>query len=532
MVKRILFLFFIILVCPDAALAELRVAGIFSDNMVLQRNEPIWVWGTAAPKEVLTVCLDTESVRCKADAKGHWKVGLSAREAGGPYILTIQSNPDTMIFRDLLIGDVWFASGQSNMEHPMEGWKWVPDSEVYSSKEEIADSDYPEIRLFTVPKYPSSQEVEDVPEGKWEVAGPRSVRGFSSTAWFFGKALYSDLKVPVGIINCSWAGTSIKTWVSKEVMTQFSDSLHVSDLPVIPSRSEVMRAVTENQARRYLISYPAPWQIDELDRLADTSWFPLLIPDINQPLQEVVWIKKEVEIPEAPAKEVQELSLGFLNGQSIVYFNGTKVGSYSYPEPVVALIPRRLVRPGKNRLTVRLSRPFGSPVAEGESGLFYLSARDRSHRCELAGEWLATTSLDTIPLSQEEYRNFPCALFNGMVSPCLKLRIKGVIWFQGEDDLARPHLYKRMFHALVSDWRKKWEIKELPFLYVQLTEGVTSPQGKKDIRRRVFWNYQQLSLPLTGMVVSYDVGDPYDVHPRNKKEIGERLARKALEIAY
>lgn len=505
---------------------------MFSDDMVLQRGSPISVRGTADPKERIQVCFNASSVTCRTDAKGYWSASLPAEKSGGPYTLIIKTEGQTVTFRNILVGDIWFASGQSNMEHPLEGWRWVPNSDIYRGKEEIADSDYPEIRLFTVPRYPSSTPVRDVPEGKWEVAGPEAVRRFSSTAWFFGKELYAKLSVPIGIIHCSWAGTSIKTWASKEVIGQFKDSAGIQAVLPIPSREEVIKVVKENQERRCLISYPKEGQVDEVNQLPLSAWQPVTIPGIKKNWQEVVWLKKEIDMSEAAAKEVQELSLGFLKGQSIVYFNGTKIGYYAYPEPVVALVPRQLVCPGKNTLTVRLAIPFGSPEAEGDPGLFYLSARNHGERCELSGEWLATTCPDTIPASLEEYRNFTSALFNGMVNPCMQFGIKGVIWYQGEDDANRPQLYEKMFNALVQDWRKKWNITNLPFLYVQVTDGLISPQGEEDTSRRIFQGYQKLSLQGTGMVISRDVGDPYDVHPRNKKEIGNRLARKALEMVY
>lgn len=254
---------------------------MFSDDMVLQRGSPISVRGTADPKERIQVCFNASSVTCRTDAKGYWSASLPAEKSGGPYTLIIKTEGQTVTFRNILVGDIWFASGQSNMEHPLEGWRWVPNSDIYRGKEEIADSDYPEIRLFTVPRYPSSTPVRDVPEGKWEVAGPEAVRRFSSTAWFFGKELYAKLSVPIGIIHCSWAGTSIKTWASKEVIGQFKDSAGIQAVLPIPSREEVIKVVKENQERRCLISYPKEGQVDEVNQLPLSAWQPVTIPGLS-----------------------------------------------------------------------------------------------------------------------------------------------------------------------------------------------------------------------------------------------------------
>ena len=190
---------------------QVKPAKIFSDNMVLQREIPIPVWGTAQPNEQITVKLEKTIVLAITDTKGNWKLNLPKFQAGGPFTLSIVGIHNKIEFHNVMIGDVWFASGQSNMEHPMGGWEWIPYSAVNDSKKEINDSNYPEIRLFNVPKFPSPVVQEDLPTGKWEVAGPESVVGFSAIGWFFAKEMHQKLKIPIGIINSSWGGTSIQT---------------------------------------------------------------------------------------------------------------------------------------------------------------------------------------------------------------------------------------------------------------------------------------------------------------------------------
>lgn len=528
--NRLLFLFFIVIGYSEPTFCKLRVFGLFSDNMVLQRNEPILVQGEADPGDKVFVTFHNSTVSCRTNTDGRWAVKLPAEKAGGPYLFEVQTKQDRLDFKNVLVGDVWFASGQSNMEHPIEGWKWLPNSNIYRSEEELADSNYPEIRLFTVPKYPASETVDDVPEKEWKISNQENLRYFSSTAWFFAKALYKKLLVPIGIVNCSWAGTSIRTWESRKVLEKFKDSLNFTGTPPILDRGEVMEALHDNQQRRCLISIPRQGQVEKISSLPAIDWTPVDLDTVNSILSEVVWLKREIDIPESYAKEPLLLSLGLLNRQSLVFFNGREVGEYMYPEPAISLIPKSCIFPGKNDLLVRLAQPFGSPSVEGEKKLFSISTRDSGYKTALSGEWLMTIQ-DSIPKPKPEYQNYPGALFNGMVHPCLGYNIKGVIWYQGENDIWEPELYAELFKSLILDWRNQWKKKDMPFLYVQISLLPGPDWGDASIQQS-FREKQNVTLPNTGMVYSLDIGDPYDVHPRNKKAIGERLADQAFRIAY
>ena len=530
MVNRWFFLFFIFIVYSEPALCKLRVSGLFADNMVLQRDEPIFVQGTATPGDKVSVAFHLSSVSCKVNEKGCWQVRLPAEKAGGPYLLAVWTEEETLSFKNVLVGDVWFASGQSNMEHPIEGWEWLPNSSIYRCEEELVDSDYPEIRLFTVPKYPASIEVEEVPIKEWKIPEPESLRGFSSTAWFFAKALYKKLQVPVGIINCSWAGTSIKAWESKEVLNEFKDSLNFKGTPPIPDRDKVVEALRANQQRRCQISIPREGQVREIGLLPTVAWTPFDLKKIPAS-SEVFWLKKEIDLPERYAKEPLFLSLGLLNRQSIIYFNGREIGEYMYPEPTIALIPKSCICPGRNELLVRLAQPFGPPSVKGDKSLFFMSTRDAGFREDLSEGWSITVQ-DSIPKPDAEYQNYPGALFNGMVHPCLEYNVKGVIWYQGENDVWKPELYAEMFRALILDWRKKWKKEDLPFLYVQISLLPEIDPEAGEPPYQLFREKQCVALPNTGMAYSLDIGDPYDVHPRNKKVVGERLAEQAFRIVY
>lgn len=258
--------------------AQIKTAMIFSDNMVLQREVKVPKWGTAMPGEIITISFSGKTVSGKADAVGKWKVFLPELKAGWLFNLKVTGDTQTVVFLNVLIGDVWFASGQSNMEHSEEGWEFIPHSAVANSEQEIADSNYPEIRLFSVPKYPCPAELKDLQEGKWDVTAPQSVAGFSSTAWFFAKELYKRLNVPVGIIQSSWGGTPIQPWMSRQSLEPYKVSVNIPAIPEYFGQKEwsekVAESLEKNRARRYQISYPIaglPGKIGQPD-FGDSNW--------------------------------------------------------------------------------------------------------------------------------------------------------------------------------------------------------------------------------------------------------------------
>lgn len=534
-------IFSILVFSTVCSYGQLKPAKIFSDNMVLQREVPIPLWGTANPGERVVVSLESSSVVATTDSDGNWKVNLPQFRAGGPYKLTVEGSTDKIEFKNVLIGDVWFASGQSNMEHPMNGWEWIPHSNIHHSEEEIEDSDYPEIRLFLVPRFPSPVEQKDLSSGKWEIAGPNSVAGFSATAWFFSKELYHNLKIPIGIISSSWGGTPIQTWMSRESLESFKDSV---DLPAVPSTFEqtiwsakAEESIEKSRLRRNQISYPKeglPEKINSLE-MDDSSWKQVGFINQNSGFGNIVWLRKKISVPEKVVRQQLELSLGFLNRQSQVFLNGTELGYFQYPQPARIVIPQKLVNPGENILTIRIAQPWLKTQAIGENKQFYISNSDRTYLLNIAENWKANDQLESAIPSGESYQGNPAFLFNGMVAPVIPYGIKGFIWNQGENNAGQPYLYEKLFRQLIIDWRKLWKQEDLPFLFVQSSNIDQSHEyGKKTYSSCLLREAQQkaLSLPQTGMVVSIDIGDSLDVHPKNKQDFGHRLALQALKIAY
>ncbi len=520
---------------------QIKTAKIFSDNMVLQREIKIPVWGKATPHEIITVRLNSAVVSATTSDSGSWIVYLPEFDAGGPFSLIVKGRTDSLVYKNVLIGDVWFASGQSNMEHPMAGWEFIPHSAVKNYKEEILDSDYPEIRFFTVLKFPAPVEQDDLIRGKWEIANSESVAGFSSTAWFFAKELSQKLKIPIGIINCSWGGTPISTWMARESLEHFKDSLNLPDIPDKFNQKEwtlkIMELLEKNWERRNQISYPVAGLPEEINRndFDDSSWNTYTLLDSNKKFGNIVWLRKKLVISKSLTKQKLKLSLGFLNRQSQIFLNGTELGYFQYPKPIIVDIPRDLIHPGDNILTIRLTNFLRGAEVFGNGEQFFISDFDSLLFINIAENWKTNDQIEQIIPATENFSITPTYLFNGMVAPVIPYGIKGFIWYQGESDVKRPYLYAQMFQQMIIDWRSQWKQGNLPFLFVQLSYTYESHIiNKKYDSWCLLREAQQkaLLLPKTGMVVSIDIGDPFDIHPKNKQVIGHRLAIKALEIAY
>ncbi|GAA4442220.1 hypothetical protein GCM10023091_28610 [Ravibacter arvi] len=527
---------------PVAGAKELSVARIFSDYMVLQRDKPVPVWGTGTPDDEVAVQLGGHSFRCKVGSDGRWQGNLPAFPAGGPYTLRVQGPQKKVEFSNVLIGDVWFASGQSNMEHAVAGWEWIPHSAIRDAEKELKDTHFPRVRLFNVSLFPSPAPLPDLAaDDKWQVAGAQSLAGFSASAWFFAKKLNRELNIPIGIIHSAWGGTSILAWSNPESLDDFSDSLHLKPFAgnyTAPVWKEMVReSISNHRERRIRMSYASPEALSTVlhDASGRLDWQTTEIPAEGKKFGAVTWLKKDITIPEDISGTGLELSLGFLNRQSNVYWNGTELGYFQYPAPVKIKVPASLVKPGRNRIVIRLSNQWETGQVQGKPEAFTLRAEVAEFGLPLAGNWEVLEGLEPIPAPQPSYVNQPSFLFNGMVNPVVPYAIKGVIWNQGEADAARPALYARLFTRLIGDWRKLWRDDRLPFFFVQGSNAYyTHEFGKRTFSKSYLREAQAKALALdgTGMVVSADIGDPYDVHPKNKQDYGNRLALQALKKVY
>jgi len=388
-------------------LADVTLPSLISDNMVIQRGMAAPIWGEASPGEKVIVRIGDQQRETKAGADGRWMVRLRPMEAGGPFELSVAGR-NTIVVRNLLVGDVWLCSGQSNME--MEVW------EAQNAQQEVAQASYPQIRVFDVSRTTASEPQRNV-GGRWVVAGPDTAGDFSAVAYYFGRELHRTLGVPIGLLTPSWGGTEIRLWTDRASLASDPE----------------LRPLLETSEKR-LADYADDLLTKQIPRLGE-------------------WSRSA-----AAAKAARR------------------------PLPLPPLIP--------------------------------MDPRHQPWRPELSG-----------------------CLYNAMIAPLIPYGIKGTIWYQGESDAGQAYRYRKLFPALIHGWRRLWGQGDIPFLFVQLANFRGEQLAWAEPTESTWAELREaqlmaLAVPKTGMAVTIDIGDPADIHPKNKQEVGRRLSLAARSIAY
>lgn len=508
---------------------------IFSDNMVMQRESTLTIWGWASPRERISVSLAGQTGRARADREGKWSLEIGPFDAGGPYEMTIRGK-NTLSFTNILFGEVWLASGQSNMN-----WS-VARSD--NPGEEISNAHFPDIRLFTVPRRMSTEPQDNFEEGEWLVCNPDNIANFSAVAYYFGRHLQQELNVPVGLIHSSWGGTIAETWMSYETMLSLEDfrerMLHV-DILSLDKLEEQARSKHEEWNQRIETEDKGitdQWHLADFD---DSQWqemhLPVLWERAGLPnLDGVVWFRKEVILSESQANNPIILNLGPVDDSDYTYINGHLVGKTldSHAANRRYEVPAEFLREGVNVLAVRVIDTGGDGGIWGDPSDLYFQTGGL--RLGLAGKWRYAVGID-LPRPQVVRRGpnmFPTLLFNGMINAITDYSLRGVIWYQGESNTNRAYQYRTVFKALINDWRQQWQDASLSFLFVQLANYMKADPYPVESDWAELREAQKmaLSLPYTGMAVTIDIGDPEDIHPTNKQDVGLRLALNALHITY
>ncbi len=519
--------------------AEVRLPHIIGNNMVLQRNQELRIWGWADRGEKVTVHLNeaVESTRCGKDGK--WLITLPAMEAGGPYAMKIRGR-NIIELENILIGDVWVCSGQSNMEYRVEAFPWAG--------EESARADYPGIRLFTVPRNTQLSPADEIPGGEWQECNPETVLPFSAVGYFFGKHIHKEVGVPVGLLNTNWGGTNIETWTSGESIGQVPEfTERVAGLTNLDAEAALERKKAE--AREIIDKYAADepgirdghavWAATELDL---EGWGTMELPQLWEGaglvgLDGIVWFRLEVDLPAEVAGRGITLTLGPIDDSDWTWVNGHKVGEtmQKYNLDRVYEVPAEYLNEGKNVIAVRVEDTGGGGGFNGSSEQMIIVSAD--FMISLAGEWHfrvspAELNLDTTNVLGPNSN--PTLLYNGMIHPLLDFRVKGAIWYQGESNASRAYQYRELFPLMIEDWRKHWEYPDMPFMFVQLANFMKPPRkpGESSWAELREAQAMALSLPGTGMAVAIDIGEADDIHPINKQDVGKRLALAALNVAY
>jgi len=521
----------------------MKLASLFSDHAVLQREMQLPVWGWAEPGSLVTVELAGKSAIATAGADGKWLAKLLPLPAGGPHTLVAKTQGAApVVVNDVLIGEVWLCSGQSNMELQLPG--------AINGKEEVAAANHPRLRLFLVPLASDVVSSEEIPS-QWEVCTPESAANFSAVGYFHGLELQRRLGVPVGLIGSSRGGTMAEAWTSREGLAAEPTLLPIAEESdrLFASEPEAVKDLCKDFSDQELaVKRPVPatnkgFEQGWANLEAGEGWETIQAPGTWQgaglSFSGVVWYRREVEIPGGWAGQDLTLSIGACDKSEWTYFNGEPVGSLTMQDNPSAwstqrvyTVPGRLVKAGKAAIAVRIySNIYNGGMTGPEHGMFLKPvAAPKSAAIALAGAW-----------SYQVEHNFgphtlvaPCALFNGMIAPLIPYALRGVAWYQGESNADHPFRYRKLFPALIRDWRRRWGQEHLHFHYVQIANYTDQPEQPGESQWAELREAQTmaLSLPDTGMAVIIDIGEAANIHPLNKQDVGRRLAASVLSKVH
>lgn len=517
--------------------SQIKLPKLISDGAILQRDTELKIWGWAAPNEAVELNFNNKSYKTKANQQGDWQLMLAPQKSGGPFEFVFNGSNQVSV-KNVLFGEVWLCSGQSNMELPMERLK-----DTYP--EVIENCDNTNIRQFLVSdSYDFVETHNDFHSGRWIEANSTNLLQFSGVAYFFAVELYEKYKVPVGLINAALGGSPVESWMSEDALKKFPESY--KELQKFKDETYISNIENSDQKRQ------ADWyaELNKKDKgfVAGTEWFlnttndedweEMTIPGYwkNEPIGNVngtVWFRKKINISNNMANKEASLWLGRIVDQDHVYVNGTFVGktSYQYP-PRKYTVSKDILNKGENTITIRVINEQGNGGFVLDKPYFLAVENDT---IPLKGNWKYKLGATMNPLQSPTFVRWkPTGLYNKMIAPLLNYKIKGVIWYQGESNASNASKYFSTFPTLIHNWRNKWNIGDFPFLYVQLANYMEEVQGPKESDWALLRQAQleTLNVSNTGMAVITDLGEWNDIHPLNKQDVGKRLAQEAYKLGY
>jgi sialate O-acetylesterase len=522
------------LLATSYATADVSLPRLVSDGAVLQRDKPIVLWGWADEGEQVSVTLGKQTLNTKA-AAGRWQVTFKPLPAGGPYTVDIQGKNKLQI-KNVLLGDVWVAAGQSNMELPLRRVK-------YQYPDVIPSTNLPNIREFNVPVvYDFKGPLEDFKQGQWKTAEPENLPNFSAVGFFFSRALHEKYQVPVGLITLPVGGSPAEAWVSESALQKYPHFIE----QLKPFKDDGF--VTATIANDKLSSgnwYSALNAKDEgikgawSNEVLDTKdWQNFQVPGYLKEqgsdfINGAVWFRKTFELTAEQAAKMGTVWLGCIVDGDQVFVNGKEIGQtgYQYP-PRIYAVPAGVLKAGKNTISIRVTSYSGNPgfVKDKRYALDL-----GSEAVSLAGQWQYKIGARADSMAKTTTLHYqPASLFNAKLAPTLRTAIKGVIWYQGESNTSRYQEYETLMPDLIHDWRKQYGQGDFPFIYVQLANfmAAKAEPGESDWAATREAQRKTLSVKNTAMVVASDIGEWNDIHPLNKQAVGERLALAAQKLAY
>lgn len=521
-------LFAALLMLSGAISAKVVLPPMFSDNMVLQQQADAPIWGEAKPMKTVkvTTSWDGKTYETQADKEGKWKLSVRTPEAGGPYELTL-TDGQKLVLENVMIGEVWICSGQSNMEMPLEGW-----GKIMNYKKEVSAADHPNIRLLHVEHVTSTQPESDIKvrDNGWQVCSPQTIPNFSATAYFFGREISEKQNVPVGLIHTSWGGTNVESWISGKVLQEMPDfSNVVEEVRAMPDKT-AMKAeylkTLEAWNNRVDEGFAAGKPVRAEVSLDDSNWAKMKFPGMVEEqglngFNGLIWLRRTVDIPASWAGKKVQLILGTIDDNDITYWNGQEVGrTTGYTIQRNYTVPGKLVKAGQLSLAIRIVDTGGGC---GMPNDLYLRSAN-GEQISLAGEWKYQVAADARkegmpPKDMSENPNLPTSLYNAMIHPLVPYGIRGAIWYQGENNASRAYQYRELFPLVIENWRKDWG-KDFPFYFVQLAnfKPVSPEPVDSDWAELREAQTRTLSVANTGMAVIIDKGEANDIHPKDKHE--------------
>lgn len=534
---QILLSFLIIFLLRMSSHAQISLPKVFGDSMVLQRGIKVPVWGNSTPGALIVAKLGNVQATAKADPQGKWQLRFPVFKEGGPYVLEVAESgrPDSkIVLKGVLVGDVWLASGQSNMEWQVQQSK--------DANEEIANAHFPQIRFLVVEHSKQVKPQSDIAAGKWKVCDAENVKDFSAVAYYFARKIHHGQKVPVGIIQSTWGGTPIEAWTSRGMLltSPITKAKTLSNDTLALDREDFVRD-SLNQIRFWNMVYNPQNNADKIVPAAEydnAGWttveMPKVIKDFGIGYYEgVVWLRKKISLPALFQQKNLTISLGHPEMNYSLYFNGQEIcKNVWYGNPTHSYtIPANLVKSGENTIAVRIAMLWGGGGLNPADDIYIT---DGSSKISLGGKWLYKKDLEGALPKILNYQYYPSVLFNTMINPVIPYGIKGFIWYQGESNAGAAYDYRKLFPMLIADWRKRWQQGNLPFLFVQLANYMKTKPLPSESECAELREAQTLTLsqPNTGMACIIDIGEANDIHPKNKQEVGRRLALIANKKVY
>ncbi|APZ46660.1 sialate O-acetylesterase [Polaribacter reichenbachii] len=526
---------------------QIKLPRLISDGAILQRDTDLKIWGWASPKEKITFTFKGKNYKTKADKKGYWGFNLPPQKASGPFKMTFKGKNKISV-NDILFGDVWLCSGQSNMVHQLD----IHDV-IYA--DEIKTANYSEIRHFKIPNttnvYGPQEQLEG---GIWQKAIGEEVRPFSAVAYFFAKKIYEKYHVPIGLVNASVGGSRIEAWIPEEGFKAYPNVQKIIEENRDPDFLKTLDELNKKQ--------PASTsQPSDNGLIGEKKWYdPTFVPKnwrrINIPgywedqgirdLNGIVWYRREFTIPDAMVGKEAKVYLGRIVDADEFYINGEKVGNktYQYPQRRYK-VSANILKKGKNVFVVRVTNYGGKGGFVPDKPYYLFTEKDT---IDLKGYWSYKVGQVFNPkkrnsISEKEdqprirrmnYRGEPSILYNAMVAPFTNYSFKGVLWYQGESNTGNPKEYAGYMHTLADSWRTVFKSPNIPFIYAQLTNfmDVSYLPTESNWAELRDAQLKSLSIANSAMVVNIDLGEWNDIHPDDKKSVGERMALAGLKLAY